>query len=60
MRERAELVGGKLVVWSKLESGSEVELSIPASRAYIKSSRHLWEFPKLSKKETDRNDKSNA
>jgi signal transduction histidine kinase len=60
MRERAELVGGKFVVWSELESGSEVVLSIPASRAYIKSSGHLWEFRKLSKKGTDRNEKGNA
>jgi len=60
MRERAELVGGELVVWSQLQSGSEVELSIPASRAYIKSSRRLWEFRKLSKKATDGNEKSNA
>ena len=60
MRERAELVGGKLVVWSELESGSEVELSIPASRVYINSPRRLWEFRKLSKKETDRNEKGNA
>ena len=60
MRERAELVGGKLVVWSELESGSEVELSIPASRAYIKSSRRFWEFRKLSKKDADGNEKSNA
>ena len=60
MRERAELVGGKLAVWSELESGSEVELSIPASRAYINSPRRLWEFRKLPKKETDRNEKGNA
>jgi ligand-binding sensor domain-containing protein/signal transduction histidine kinase len=60
MRERAELVGGKLVVWSELEAGSEVELSIPASRAYIDSPRRLWRFRKLSKKDTDRNQKSNA
>ena len=31
MRERAKLVGGKLTVWSELDSGTEVELSIPAS-----------------------------
>ena len=30
MRERAQLVGGKLAVWSKLDSGTEVDLSIPA------------------------------
>jgi ligand-binding sensor domain-containing protein/signal transduction histidine kinase len=34
MRERAKLMGGKLTVWSELDSGTEVELSIPASRAY--------------------------
>jgi len=39
MRERAELVGGKLTVWSKLDSGTEVDLSIPASTAYATSYR---------------------
>jgi len=34
MRERAKLVGGKLTVWSELRAGTEVELSIPAARAY--------------------------
>ena len=34
MRERAKLIGGKLTVWSELDAGTEVELSIPASRAY--------------------------
>lgn len=36
MRERAKRVGGKLTVWSELQSGAEVELSIPAVRAYTK------------------------
>ena len=35
MRERAKLIGGKLTVWSELNSGTEVELSIPAARAYL-------------------------
>ena len=34
MRERAKLMGGKLAVWTELDSGTEVELSIPASHAY--------------------------
>jgi signal transduction histidine kinase len=34
MRERAKLMGGKLTVWSELDAGTEVELSIPAARAY--------------------------
>jgi signal transduction histidine kinase len=37
MHERAKLVGGTLSVWSELESGTEVELTIPASVAYAKS-----------------------
>jgi signal transduction histidine kinase/ligand-binding sensor domain-containing protein len=35
MRERAKLLGGELTVWSELNSGTEVELSIPATRAYL-------------------------
>jgi len=34
MRERAELIGGQLEIWSQEESGTQVELSIPASLAY--------------------------
>jgi signal transduction histidine kinase len=39
MYERAELVRGKLAVFSRLDSGTEVELAIPASLAYAKSPR---------------------
>jgi signal transduction histidine kinase len=43
MRERAKLMGGKLAVWSELDSGTEVELRIPASRAYeIPPARRRW------------------
>jgi signal transduction histidine kinase/ligand-binding sensor domain-containing protein len=38
MRERANLVGGNLDVWSELDSGTEVELTVPASVAYGASS----------------------
>src|SRR6185503_390414 len=34
MRERSEMVGGRLEVWSKLNSGTQVELSIPGTIAY--------------------------
>jgi signal transduction histidine kinase len=34
MRERAKLNGGKLTVWSQPNSGTEVDLTIPASFAY--------------------------
>jgi signal transduction histidine kinase len=37
MRERTNLVSGNLEVWSKLDSGTEIELSIPASTAYARS-----------------------
>jgi hypothetical protein len=37
MRERAALIGARLDVWSKLHSGTEVELTIPAFRAYTTS-----------------------
>jgi len=54
MRERAKLVDGRLTVWSKLDSGTEVELSIPASTAYANPARHRsWLFEKLSGKRMD-------
>jgi signal transduction histidine kinase len=37
MNERAELVGGKLLVLSRLNAGTEIELTIPASIAYATS-----------------------
>jgi signal transduction histidine kinase len=55
MRERAKLMGGKLAVWSELDSGTEVELRIPASRAYETAlgRRRSWLAEKLSGKETE-------
>jgi signal transduction histidine kinase/ligand-binding sensor domain-containing protein len=38
MHERAKLVGGKLNVWSKPDLGTEVDLTVPGSIAYAKSS----------------------
>jgi signal transduction histidine kinase len=35
MRERAKRIGGKLEVWGELGAGTEVELRIPASIAYL-------------------------
>jgi len=47
MRERAELIGGQLEIWSQRESGTQVELSIPASLAYGASpARHFRWFAK--------------
>jgi hypothetical protein len=55
MRERAKLMGGKLAVWSELDSGTEVELRIPASRAYetFTARRRSWLAEKLSGKKTE-------
>jgi signal transduction histidine kinase len=44
MRERAKLIGGSLEVRSKAGSGTEVELAIPSSIAYTKSSATRWFF----------------
>ena len=38
MHERVKVVGGKLAVWSELDSGTEVEVTIPGSLAYAKTS----------------------
>jgi signal transduction histidine kinase len=59
MRERAKLMGGKMTVWSELDSGTEVELSIPATNAYATPDgrRRSWlaeKFGKLVEKDTER------
>jgi signal transduction histidine kinase/ligand-binding sensor domain-containing protein len=55
MRERARLLGGKLAVWSELDTGTEVELSIPASRAYetFPARRRWWLAEKFSGIDTE-------
>ena len=49
MRERANLMGGTLAVWTAPHSGTEVELTIPASRAYAAppSARSRWLVQKV-------------
>lgn len=44
MHERAKLLGGNLEVWSKRNTGTEIQLSIPAAVAYAGSGsrRGLW------------------
>ena len=39
MRERAERIGGKLKVWSRLADGTEVELSVPGHVAFRSHSK---------------------
>jgi ligand-binding sensor domain-containing protein/signal transduction histidine kinase len=43
MRERATKIGGQMQIWSRPEAGTEVELSVPASKAYRPNrSRSAW------------------
>ena len=47
MRERAKLLRGNFEIWSKVGSGTEVELTVPAAKAYTKASSR---FPAFLKK----------
>jgi len=38
MRERAQLIGGKLTIWTAVDSGTEIELKVPAAGAYAAGS----------------------
>jgi signal transduction histidine kinase/ligand-binding sensor domain-containing protein len=53
MKERAKLLSGKLTIWSEVDSGTEIELTIPASRAYERPTRRFWYFGKRSATDTD-------
>jgi signal transduction histidine kinase len=53
MRERAQLVGGKLELWSETDSGTEITLTIPASTAYATPRRRSWWHEKFSGNRTD-------
>ena len=50
MRERATLIRGKLAVWSEVDEGTEVELRVPASAAYMTDRRRFWLLKKVSGK----------
>jgi signal transduction histidine kinase len=48
MRERALQSGGTLEIWSRVGSGSEIDLTIPASIAYSNSSKRSgWRLFRL-------------
>ena len=51
MRERAELIGGRLTIWTAVASGTEIELKVPAGRAYATASsgRFAWLVTKLAR-----------
>jgi signal transduction histidine kinase len=49
MRERAEMIGGTLALWTSPNSGTELELKIPALRAYRASPRRRsWLLERFS------------
>jgi len=49
MRERAAMIGGKLTLWTSPNSGTELDLKVPGSRAYGASPRRRsWFFAPLS------------
>jgi signal transduction histidine kinase len=52
MRERAKLLGGEMTVWSELDSGTEVELNIPAANAYATADgrKRSWLAEKFARK----------
>jgi signal transduction histidine kinase len=64
MRERAESIGARLKVWSRINAGTEVELVIPGHVAFVSgaSSRKTKWFPNLRSDAvsavTDEKDKS--
>jgi signal transduction histidine kinase/ligand-binding sensor domain-containing protein len=52
MRERAERIGGQFKVWSKIDAGTGIELSIPASSVYATSPARRF---RLFAKKMDKN-----
>ena len=42
MRERAKIVGANLTVWSEVNTGTEVELCVPAAIAYAAGQKRSW------------------
>jgi len=53
MHERAKQVGGNLGVWSKPGSGTEIELTIPASTAYATPTQRRSWFSRRTPAKTD-------
>ncbi len=50
MRERGKLIGGKLVIWSEVGAGTELELRIPAASAYVTATKRSWISELLARK----------
>ena len=58
MRERGKLIGGKLVIWSEVGAGTEVELRIPAAAAYTTATKRSWISELLAKKSRNHQEKA--
>jgi signal transduction histidine kinase len=50
MTERAELIGGKLAVWSEVGAGTEVDLCLPGRIVYATSPRLSWLLRRFASK----------
>jgi len=56
MRERANLMGGRLTVWTAPDAGTEIELTIPAANAYPEAAPGRSRLAdRLSRKDTESN-----
>jgi signal transduction histidine kinase len=42
MRERAKCIGGALKIWARVATGTEIELTVPATIAYAQARRTPW------------------
>ena len=45
IRERAKRIGGRFDIWSEAGAGTEIELTVPASRAYAQPQAQIWSRP---------------
>jgi len=50
MRERATLIGGNLTIWSEVKAGAELELRVPATKAYRAPRGTSWFSRKFAAK----------
>jgi ligand-binding sensor domain-containing protein/signal transduction histidine kinase len=56
MRERAKVVGASLEVWSSLDSGVEVQLTLPSSAAYeVSDALRRFRFLRIGNSESSQN-----
>ena len=49
MHERAKLLRGKLELWSELNAGTQIELTVPGANAYAKMLQSRWQLMRFSR-----------